>query len=255
MSSKRFFLLLLSALLGISFSTKAQTKTVLTMVTKGPAKIVLIMENSVFHYEGFSRVTWSPGANVSQQHDSLIILFSRFLKTDSVRWSLKRDSTGTRLEGIMKINPEHTFTVADSQNFTLEVKQDSVDCEEWVTFDRIIAYSMLPGGIKFQTGHPWQGLALGILQVTPIPFAIHYNYQRLKYFDRAREAAKRGDRPARDENFDKSQDYALRVGIALGITAVAYVINTFDVFKNIKKIQCQPVVHGDGLRLEISKEL
>lgn len=253
MSSKRFFLLLLSALLGIPFSTKAQTKTVFTMVTKGPAKVVIIMENSVFQYEGFSGVTWSPGASVSQRRDSLIILFPRFLKTESVRWSLKRDSTGARLEGIVKTNPDHTFTVADLQNFILKVKQDSIACEEQVTFDRIIAYSMLPGGGKFQTGHPWQGLVLGILQVAPIPFAIHYNYQRLKYFDRASEAAKRGDRAARDENFDRSQDYALRAGVALGITAVAYAINTFDVIKNLKKIRCRPIVHGDGFRLDISK--
>jgi len=247
MIAKYFFRIFLLALLVRPFSTIGQTKV----------KVILTMKNSTFHYEGVSDTTGSSEFEFKQVGDSIVITFSpRSLKDESIKWNVKRDTTArSEIKGIMERDAlQGTFTVKDSQNFALKVLQDSVVYVEKGSLAKTIAFSMLPGGGRFQAGHPWQGLAIGILQAVPIPLAIHYNYQRLKYLDWSNEAAKRGDRTGRDENFEKSRERALRVGIALGVTGVAYLINAIDVLSGAKDIKCQPVVHHDGFQLGFSKK-
>jgi len=246
MNSKWFFLVLLSASLGTSFSAHGQTK------------VILIMKNNGFHYEGLSD---RENVQVDTWRDSIVISFSPRSREEYARWTVKRDSAvalANLAPGIVSIDPSGRIIVKDLQNFVLKVRQntnrDTIVCRSEKNFGKILGYSLLPGGGRFYARHPWQGVALGILQVAPIPLVIYYNDQRLKYLDRARDAARRVDQAALDENFDKSQDFRLRAGIAIGVSAVAYLINTFDVLTGVKEVRFQPLVDANGVRLNVCKK-
>lgn len=150
--------------------------------------------------------------------------------------------------------PVRIDTVFVDRYIRVPGRTDTLVCYTSRKFHGILGYSLLPGGGRFYAGHPWQGVALGILQVAPIPLAIYYNDQRLKYLDRARDAARRVDQVALNENFDRSQDFRLRAGIAIGVSAVAYLFNTFDVLTNVKEVRFQPLFDENGVRLSICKE-
>jgi hypothetical protein len=247
MISKYFVGILLFAILAMTYSTIGQTKV----------KVILTMKNSTFQYEGVSDTTSNSRFEIKQDGDSIVVSFSPHSRREGyLKWNVKRDTTArSEIKGIMERDElRGTFTVKDSQNFALKVLQDSVVYIEKGNLANIFAYSIMPGGGRFRAGRTWQGVVFGVLQAVPIPLAIHYNYQRLKYFDRSNEASKRSDRAGRDENFEKSKDYALRAGIALGCSGLLYLLNTIDVLRGVKDIKCQPIVYNDSFQLGISKK-
>ena len=199
------------------------------------------------------------------------------------------------LKGIIKIDPAtRSITVQDSQTFVLKLesiqpetllvyrdttayvlpKKDILSYIDGIRMSpkispsdsiiyqseegkwaKMIGYSIVPGGGRFQKGHRWQGVALGMLQVGPIPFAIYYNDQYRKYLQKARDAAFLRDEDALDQNFDKAQDFRSRAGIMIGISTGTYLLNIVDVFiiKN-KEVKYQTVIDDNGIRFNISKK-
>jgi hypothetical protein len=134
-------------------------------------------------------------------------------------------------------------------------KIDTIVKKVYRNFSKNMAYFLIPGGGRFYKRKPWQGLGLAILQLAPIPFIVYYDNQHNKYYNKALKAAALGDQHTLNINFDKSQKFHRQTGIAIGISAVATLINIFDVYINIKEITFEPLVTSNGAKLVIRKKL
>lgn len=250
MAPRYLFLVFIFVIGGMSSILIGQTKTYLSN-----PKIFLIIKNKGLSLQD-SQLVINPKENfkIDRRADSLIIHFNSELKEASANWRLNwqiKEKTG---KSIMP-NKDGTYTVKDTFDLAFKVLQDSLFFPKKWNFGKSLGYSIIPGGGRFHTGHPWQGGILGALQVVPIPLAIYFNHQRQKFLDMSEDAARQGDQQKLDEYFNKSQDSKKYARIAIGAAAIAYLINILDAMISVKEFELSPSLMNNGVRLNLSKKI
>jgi hypothetical protein len=235
------------------------------ITTKDSSYIIFQMESTTFSYKdslNFKGNTFN-SKEVKQNGDTVFISLSQLDSIEQLKWTLDRDTTwnadSSRSGTLFKVEG-NSYHIQDTQDFVLKVRKriDSVFYErtryETRDFGEILGFSLIPGGGRFHAGDVSAGIFEGIFQIGPIPFAIYFTSQRQMYFNQEKEAALKGDAAAANTYYDKGEQYSLDAGIAIGISAAAYVLNIYDVFTNVRDYQWGPYVTRNGIGLSFSKQ-
>ena len=153
-----------------------------------------------------------------------------------------------------------TFSV---DTFLLSSNIDTVILEKLVTvhdtcwerrdFLTTLGYSLLPGGGEWYKGNTGAAILLASAQVIPMVFAIHYNNERLKYLDLAKEAALNNEALLSKEYFDEAQDNRSRRDFLYGASIMASLVNIYDVFLNVKDWDCQSSIQKNSAEIKFIK--